>query len=102
MKFLVITRRSKENGELSRGFLESFLDSLSYFEELQEEGKVVDSGVFPGEHSSYKVFEARDEEEVMDLLESSPLTEGVEHDVRRTVELDAVGEELKPVLAELS
>lgn len=92
---MVTTRKASDVSSPPEGFMEMFLENLQYVQDLQEEGVVIDSGAFPGEHTSYKVVEAESEEAVRELLGDAPLQEGVEREVRRVVELSEVEERIR-------
>lgn len=102
MKFLV-TSRKKSEAEVGdeREILQMLLDNFEYYDGLVSEGAIVDSGVFPGEHASYSVFNVADEEEVWYLLESAPLDHGVYHDVKPVIEHSKAKEKLEFYLEEL-
>lgn len=102
MKFHVTTIRSSgTEGEMSPEFVETFIEHLQYFQELQDEGKVVDSGIFPGQHSSYKMFKAESEDEVRSLLRKAPVSEGVEHEIEEAREVSEVKDSLRHILQKM-
>lgn len=95
MKFMVTTERARPDSSPPEGFVETFLENLRYVRGLQEEGVVVDSGAFPGEHSSYMIVEVEDEDAVSEILEDAPLQEGVEREVRHVLELTEVTDRIR-------
>jgi len=92
MKFLVITtRKDGVKVDLPPSELyQAFKSNVDYFVSFQKKGKVISMGGVAGQHSSYKLFDVENREELETLINNAPLRSITNDQIYQIVDFDDV------------